>query len=732
MDNRNDISVFDGAKFIKAEERPADFSLFCPAPIFRKEIEISEKIEQAEISVQSPGFAEFYINGKKITEDIFISAISDYSKILWYNTYDVTKFLKCGKNVISVIAGNGFFNETLETPWEYDKAPWRDAPQFILKMSVNEKTALVSDGSWRVTKEKSPIIFNQLRSGEYFDARKNDTSYMFEGYDDSEWQNAIECASTDKGKFRKICCQPVRETEEISPVSITETADGYLLDFGVTISGYIEITLKEERGREIVFKYAEEIDENKKPKHNEMDCEWFYPSSPFQTNKLIASGSTDTFKPKFSYHGFRYVVIEGMSKSPDKSSVKAYFTHNDIARTSTLETGDELLNFIYNAGIRSTYSNMFWCMTDCPTREKLGWMNDAQASMEQTLINFDIVPLYKKWFEDMKAGMAENGMMTGIIPSSGWGDNWGPVCDYMLYELPYRVYLYTGDSSLLTGALPYFDRYADYLKAKLNEGFDFTLGDWMGYINSPCVPKEFVLDFYMVKVLEVCSFAHRLAQSDAEIWERRYNEEREKFLDKYINEDGSCRIDEQSTLSMILMTGLCPDKKIIAERLVSAVIRDGMKLTSGMVGIQYLYDALSEIGRPDLAYRIITESEPGYKTWYENGATTLWERYDGKDSGSHNHHMYSNILAWFYKSLLGIAPSAEHPGFEEIELRPNFIEQVGFVRGSMNTVHGTLYAEWRFEGDGFVYTVDIPEGIRAKYESSEIGAGKHTFVIKTT
>ena len=728
MNIQNDISAFGNAKYIKSQQSPADFSLYDPLPLFRKEIEINEDIREAYVSVQSPGFAEFYINGKRITDDIFISAISDYNKILWYNTYNAAPFLKKGKNVIAVIAGNGFFNESFETPWKYHIAPWRDAPQFILKLTVNGKTAAVSDKSFRASKEKSPIIYSHLRSGEYFDARKNDTSWMFEEYDDSEWDSAIESDKAPKGKFLKICCQPVREVEELSPTAITKTADGYLVDFGVTISGYIGITVKEERGTEIVFRYAEDVDGNLRPQNNKMDGH--YPQSPFQINKLIASGDYDTFKPKFSYHGFRYVSIEGLTNAPDPSSVRAYFTHNDVSRKSFLETGDKLINFIYNAGIRSTYSNMFWCLTDCPTREKLGWMNDAQASMEQVLIDFDIVPLLRKWFEDIKVGMRDDGMLTGVIPSSGWGEKWGPVCDYMLYELPYRIYVYTGDSSLLTGAIEYFDRYADYFEKRLIEGYEFALGDWTGHGNSPLIPKKFVFDFYFVKVLKSCAFAHRLANFDDNKWECKYREEREKFLNTYIDADGNCTIDEQSALAMILVSGLYRDKNVIADRLIKVIHRDGMKLTSGMVGIQYLYDALTESGRADIAYKIITESEPGYKTWYDSGATTLWERFNGVGEDSHNHHMFSNIISWFYKSLLGISPSAEHPGFEEIELKPNFIKDLRFARGTMDTVRGRIEAEWKFENDKIRYTVRLPEDIRAKYNGQQLHTGDNTFIIK--
>jgi alpha-L-rhamnosidase len=297
---------------------------------------------------------------------------------------------------------------------------------------------------------------------------------MTVGFDDSDWESAIESTAFSKENLRKISCQPVREIEKILPASIEKTDNGFIVDFGVTLSGYIEAELQAERGSEIKFYYAEEINADGTPKHNKMDDKYFYKESPFMTDKLIASGGIDTFKPSFAYHGFRYVVIDGLSEPPQ--SLCAYFVHQDVRRTSSFECGDEVINYIYNAGIRSTYSNMFWALTDCPTREKLGWTNDAQASVEQTLINFDIVPLYEKWFEDLKSSMREDGALPGIIPSPDWGFSCGPICDCLLFELPYRIYLYTGKAEMLVDAIPYFERYIDYL------GFDkpdsWKFGTW--------------------------------------------------------------------------------------------------------------------------------------------------------------------------------------------------------------------------------------------------------------
>ena len=724
-------SVFENAKYIKAEENFGPFSLYDPAPIFRKEFNL-ETLGDACIFVQSPGFAQYYINGKNITDELFISAVSDYDKILWYNSYDVTHLLQKGANTIAVIAGNGFLNESFKTAWDYHIAEWRDTPQFCLRLEVGGKTVAVSDDGWKCNRESSHIIFNHLRSGEYHDMRKKSDAWMLCGFDDSSWQYAIERTRPVTGEFRLTECQPVKEVEAISPVSITETDCGYLVDFGVTMSGYVEARLSCESGREILFRYTEDIDENKYPKYNEMNIPHFYPESPFHLNKMIASGGEDVFKPLFCYHGFRYVLIEGLDEKPQPEQFTAFFIHQDVARKSSFDSGNEVINYIYHAGIRSTYSNMFWCLTDCPTREKLGWMNDAQASVDQTLINFDILPLYEKWFEDMKVGIFPDGSLHGTIPSTDWpwGHNCGPVCDCMFYELPYKVYLYTGKSEMLISGVDVMERYALFLEQKCLEGHKFILGDWLGYKSSELTPREFVRNFYLIKALTITVFAQSLAGRESKLWQEKLDHYVKDFKSRYLDASGRCNVESQCAISMMLMAGLYEDKQTLCDQLVEVTLNDGCNLTCGMVGIQYIYDALSECGRGDLAYRLITETTPGYRSWFETGATTLWEKWNGKDSGSHNHHMFSGVIAWFYKSLLGVAPDAEHPAFEKIALKPAFVKELGFVKGSFDTVKGRISAEWIYENVEFNYTVEVPEGISASFNGEELEAGKNIFEIK--
>ena len=720
---------FQNAHYIKAEPAAAPYAQYDPAPLFRKSFQLTALPQVATLAVQSPGFVKVYLNGTDITDHLFISPVSDPQKILWYDTYDVTALLKQGENVLGVIAGNGFLNESFHSAWYYEVAPWRDAPQFMLSLLADGKPLVSSDASWRVSKQHSHVTYHHLRSGEWWDMRKHDTAWLTPSYDDRTWDHVLLREQPFGGKLKPTPCQPVRECEHLAPVSVKALEDGFLYDFGINISGYADVTLEAPRGSEISFYYAEEVDERGEPAHNGMDDTYFYAESPFQLNKLIASGGKDRFKPHFSYHGFRYLRIKGLSKMP--SSVVACFTHNDVARRSDFTSGSALLNYIFTAGIRSTFANMFWCITDCPTREKLGWLNDAQASVAQTLINFDILPLYRKWLADIEASIFENGLIHGTVPSTDWewGRECGPVCGGMIYELPYRAYLATGDAKWMTDTLPSFLRYVTYLEDASREDKIFALGDWLGSGSSKRIPKAMVRDFYLVKAWRITALAGTLAGEGASL-QARYAATREAFIQKYTDESGRATVCEQAAVAMMIAEGLYRDREVLAAQLVEVVLRDNCQMTCGMVGVQYIYGALAAIGRGDLAYRMISESEPGYKTWFEHGATTLWECWDGVHSGSHNHHMFSNVLGWFFTALLGIAPREEAPGYRALVLQPSFVKEIGEAGGYIDTVCGRIAAAWQYREGVFTYTVELPEGISATFEGKPLSAGKNVFYVK--
>ena len=724
--------IFDGAFYIKAERESNEYSLYDPLPLFRKSFFLDGEIDLSEIFVQSPGFARYFINGVEITDDRFISAISDYRKILWYNKYDVTALLKRGENIISAVAGNGFFNESFKSAWDFDQAEWRDPPQIMVSLFVNGERALVSDGSWSVSRERSHIVYSHLRSGEIVDMRKYDERWCKADYDDSDWQRAV-CRDRDEitGELRLCGCPSVRETDVLEPISVRRTDEGYLADFGVNISGYVSLRLSAPAGSEIDIVHTEEIYPDGRVKMNCLYNDTMYSLDlPFQTDRVIASGGDDLFKPSFCYHGFRYVLVSGLTDPLLPSDIRAYFTHNDVKRRSELECGNEVIQFIYDGGIRSTYSNMFWCLTDCPTREKLAWMNDAKASVDQTLFNFDIIPLYKKWFEDMKADMKVDGSIHSVIPTHGWGDDWGPVCDLMLFELPYKVYLFTGDGEMLAGAVEYFDRYISFLETSIREDKKFKLGDWMGNGSSKLVSKEFVRDILLIEAVKITALAYKLCGRAADDINEKLKHLKERFMSEHLDGEGRCRFHAQTPVAMMIEMGLYTDKAALCRQLIETVEEQNYRLTAGMVGVQYLYYALAEAGRADIAYRMITESDPGYKTWLNHGATTLWECWDGVDKYSHNHHMYAGVIGWFFKGLLGISPDEERPGFERIDLRPGFVPEAGWIRSGFDTPRGRIELGWEYKDGELEYTVTIPDGIEATYKGATLKKGENKFVIK--
>ncbi len=711
-------------KFIKAsDEFDASYRGKVAAPLFRKKFFL-EKTGKAVISVCGLGYGYFYINGKPITEDLFTAPVSNYDKLCWYNVYDVSSLLKEGENVIAVICGCGFLNENFPSNWDNDKAAWRDNPKFALSLCVDGVKVVKSDDSFLCT-EKSFVVHNQLRSGEIFDARIYDPHWKELGFDDSAWKNAVVDTAFSP-ELRECVCEPVRECEFYDYETCIKTDRGYLFDFGVNMSGYAVLNADEPENTEIIISYAEEANPDGSLKLNGLNV--LYPSVDFQTDRYICGKTNYRWSPKFTYHGFRYVLVEGLSELPGKETVKAVFVHQDIKRISEFECSDALLNKIYKAGIRATQSNMMYALTDCPTREKFGWTNDAQASAEQICINFDCRRFFEKWIEDFKANMLPDGQIPAIVPTHGYGYKHGPVADGGFFEIPYRIYQYFGDSAALTGCLPYFERYYAYFTSDGCDEQDW-LCDWDGYTNHD-IGKDFIRHIYTVKLCSIIIFAQQLAGIVPSAFYMKEKAAAETSLKRYIGADGRSVINSQSAVAALICFGIGDNRKL-TEQLKELIDAAGGHIDCGMFGIQYIYDALSENGAADYAVKIITaKGAPGFENWFSRGATTLWETWtDSGFTDSRNHHMYSNVLAWFFKHLLGIRVSVNEGGYKRVDFKPLPIGNLSFCRGSIKTPCGTLSAEWKKIGDSMQYIVDVPEGAEGYYGEKRLKTGKNIIEI---
>ena len=694
--------MFESVNFIKADipfisEYDINKS---PCVIFRKKFEV-ENFNTAKISVCGLGYGYYYINGEKITQDLFTAPVSDYNKTLWYNVYDVTEFIKPGENILTVICGNGFYNESVQTPWNHNTAEWRDNPKVILQLEIDGETALVSDETWECTTQ-TPIIFNQLRNGEYFDSRLYKPNFTYDS-----WEPAIIDTTPPKGIFRECLCQPIRECAEYPTINISQTGPNkYVFDIGQNISGYIRLKVKQDSGDVLTIRYAETLNVDYNLQYNYM--QGFYPNSVFMTDKFICNGEEFTWNPIFAYHGFRYIEIEGI-KNPTPDMVTGIFVHQDIKTISEFECSDETLNKLFKIGQMATYSNLFYMPTDCPTREKLGWANDAQASAEQMLTNFDIVDLFRKWYVDILDSMRDDGALPGIIPTHGWGYDWGngPVSEGILFEIPYKIYWHTGDTSLLVQSLPYFERHFKFLESrKESDGFiDYGLDDWAPPEPSK-VPRKFINQMFLYKCYKIAVFAAEL--TGIEKYKSELNETLRLFNDTYMNADGTCKVNEQTAVAMIIFhVGVTEPLKAQLKKLVED--RD-FHHNCGMVGLPRLYTALNECGLAEYAYKIITaKGYPSYTRWLDCDATTLWETW--QPGNSKNHHMYSDFMSWIMKTLVGIEMVT--PAYEKVKINPQFIPQLDFCRGHIDTPKGRISVEWKRGGDGeIVLKFEVSEGIQ--------------------
>jgi alpha-L-rhamnosidase len=731
--------MFENERFIKA---PIPFARafnreFSPCVLFRRDMEI-QKPAKAVMYVCGLGYAYYYVNGRRASADLFTAPVSDYLKTLWYNVYDITNLLREGKNSFAVLCGNGFYNEPFKTSWNHNEAPWRDNPKFILRLEIDGKAALVSDGSWKCT-DKTPVVFNALRSGEHFDSRLWRDDFADGCIDDGNstaYKNAVIDTTPPGGVFRECPCEPVRECAEYKTKRVIKTGSRrFVFDIGQNISGYARLKVQQDSGDLLVIRYAEQLKADNSLEMNNMCAH--YPESEFMTDKFICNGGEFTWSPLFTYHGFRYVEIEGLDeKNAKNETVTGIFVHQDIKISSGFECSDKNLNELFRMGQTAVYSNLFYMPTDCPTREKLGWANDAQASAEQMSINFSITDLFRKWNTDILDAQRGDGAMPGIIPTSGWGFQWGngPVSDGILFELPWQVYRHTGDPSLLVKNLPAFRRYVEYLDTRTDEeGFvNFGLDDWASpeKFEGNKTPLAFINAVFVVKFYRIAAEAAEFAgDGESKTWyEKRLAALLAKFQARYLNAGGSCKIPEQTALAMIIARRMYVNSGPVIEQLKQAVREKNFHHNCGMAGMPHLFAALDACGLKDYAYKILTSrGYPSWMDWVDNGATTLWETW--QEGNSKNHHMYSCFMAWMIKSLVGIRMADNSRAWERVEIKPYF-GPLDFCKGHVDTPKGRIFVSWERRGSRIMLTTYIPPDIDAFYEGKKLPSGASDVTIE--
>ena len=692
-----------------------------PSPIFRKEFKVQKKIKSARIYISGLGYYELYLNGEKVGDHILDPAFTNYSKRILYGTYDVTDMVEHGGNAIGVMLGNGWYNMFTRAVWSFDRAPWRNDPTFLCQLELTyadgTKQTIVSDGTWKCA--PGPVIFNSIRQGETYDANLEQNGWNKSGFNAEKWYNVRVVQGPD-GKLFAQMMPSIKILQETKPQNVTKIRNKtYVVDFGQNIAGFIKLKVKGKKGQKIIIKYGERL--NNKGLVDQKEISEYVREKRFQTDIYVMKGSrVEIWHPRFTYHGFRYVEVKGFPEVPNGENLRACVVHTAFDTAGYFQCSNKLLNRIQQNTLWSYVNNFHGYPTDCPQREKNGWLNDAQLASETGLFNFQSQSAYIKWIYDMLDSQMLTGAIPPIVPTSGWGYQWniGPAYDNAMIILPWNLYLYSGDIDILEhvyrGMKKYFENYRNQAKGYL---IDLGLGDWCTAKTQ--TPKIITATAYYYLEARLLSRIAQLlgkkhdAQEYSHLASNIKNAFQKNFLDMESNTPPT-----QTTLGCALYMGLVDSSNTdkILDRLTFQLSSGKMILDFGVIGAKTVLNGLTLFGRPGIAYQIVDNTRyPGWGYWVKQGATTLWETWDGKKL-SLDHIMFGDVSAWFYKTLAGIRPDSKQPGFKHFYVIPFIPDDLDWVDAEYKTLYGKIKVKWEKIDRKLEFLLNVPVNTTATVE----------------
>jgi len=687
-----------------------------PAPLLRKAFTVGKNVARARIYIAGLGYHEVYINGRKAGDHVLDPGFTRYDRRVLYVTHDVTDLLSDGPNAVGVMLGNGFFNTHANDVWDFHDAAWRATPRMLFQMEIvysdGSSDVLVSDASWKTV--TGPVVFDGVRNGEVYDARLEQPGWASTDADESGWRQAVE-VNGPAGLLDAQTMPPMKVTQTINPVSVTQVNPGiYVFDMGQNMAGWARLHVSGPAGTVVTMRYGEKLHADGTLDQSNI---WtLVRQGPFQTDTYIMKGDgEEVWEPRFTYHGFQYVEVTGLPGTPDEDTIEGRVVHTAFPITGTFRSSNPMINKMQEATLWSYRSNFHSIPTDCPHREKNGWMGDALLATELAMFNFDNAAGYTKWINDVADTQRDTGELPGIVPTSGWGYDWGngPGWESAYLLIPWTMYWYLGDRRILENHYEGFKRYLDYLTDHdyMEENPDGWLGDWV-HIDQT-TPEAVTHAGYHVQNAEMmartAALLGRLAEAD--LYEALADRVREAFVEKYVDtETGQVSTGSQTAQSCALYQDLVQNpelQRLVLAQLVSNIENEENHINTGVLGARYLPWALSDNGRSDLFYKILTQPDyPGWGHWIEQGATSLWEDWNG--NASLNHIFFGDISAWFYRILGGINTDPEAPAFEHIIFRPEVPDALTWIEAETRTIRGTVASSWRLEENRWVWTLTVP------------------------
>jgi alpha-L-rhamnosidase len=692
-----------------------------PAPFLRKQFIAGNRIKRATVYACGLGYAELHLNGKKLGETTERDpGYTNFNKRVLYIAHDVTSSIKPGPNALGAILGTGWFDVHDIATWRFENAPWRGRPRLRLALFIDytdgRTQTVVTDSTWRAS--SGPILFNGIYTGEIYDARLEMPGWDSSEFNDRSW-SAVDVMPAPKGMLAARECPPVAITESIKPVRISETGPGvYLVDFGQNIAGHAQIRVKGPAGTRITMRYSERVRGDGAIERSQIDTFMAKttPPQPFQTDTYICKGSgVEEWEQRFSYSGFRYMEVSGFPGKVTSDSFRARFAHTNFESAGEFACSNEVLNKIQRSTRYSYLSNSQSIPTDCPQREKNGWMGDAHLAAEAGLMNFKSASFYTKWLDDLRDDQGAKGNMSLIIPTGGWGRGaCHPAWDSAYEIIADDLYKYCGDARILESHYENLRRYVDFLYGQTKDDvvpFD-SLGDWVPWSTETSSQLTSTIFLY-VDALIVSKAAHIQGnQDDATKYADLAGRVKVGYIKQFLTPE-MLQKSSQTTLSMAIYFGLVDgnSKAQALDALIQNVQTQG-HIDTGILGAKFVLRVLSEAGRTDLAYKLVTRKEqPSWAWWIGQGATTLWE--DWKGESSLNHIMFGDVSNWFFQWIAGIGLDSKSPAFHHILIHPQPVNDLTWAKAIEDSPYGKIKSSWRRTDSRFHLDVTIPANTSA-------------------
>ena len=699
-------------------------------PYLRRSFELAGGLRRATLYATARGVVDLELNGTRVGDSVLAPGWTDYRKRIEYAAHDVTSLVRDGENLLGAILGPGWYAGFIGfDPLRRGNHYGRD-PALLCELHLEHEDGSVeviaSDAEWQAT--TGPIEYADLLMGERWDARR----------EPGPWA-PVTTTPHDGVPLVPERSQPMRVTEELEPVAVTERAPGvFVFDLGQNMVGGVRLDVDGERGTRVELRFAEMLEHD-----GSLHLENLRTARALDTYTL-RGGGPESFEPRFTFHGFRYVEVSGLTEAP---TITGRVIHSDTPRSGWFECSDDMVNQLWRNINWGQRGNFISVPTDCPQRdERLGWLADAQVFMPTATLNMDVAAFLTKWGDDVLDAQSPEGAYSDVAPRLALERDGAPAWADGGVIVPWIAWRRYGDLRLIERHWDAMERYLAYLERHNPDllwterrGNDY--GDWLAVGEE--TPRHVLATAYWAYDAKLMAeMARALGRADRVA---HYDDLRARivaaFNAAYVGEDALIEGDTQTVYLLALHMDLLPSelRERAAERLVENLERHDFHLTTGFVGVGLLCPTLSEAGYGDVAHRLLrNDTFPSWGYSIRHGATTIWERWDGwtdtdgfqtPKMNSFNHYSLGSVGQWLYEYVGGIRAAA--PGYERVLIAPEPGE-LEWARAEYRSVRGTIASAWRREGDELALEVEIPPNVTATVvvpggETVEVGSGRHAF-----